>query len=57
MRLLILIINEPDISYVKSVAEIVGKYLKKGAIAVLESTVYSGITEKVQHRSWKRSPG
>ena len=57
MRLLIFIINEPDISYVKSAAEIGGKYLKKDATVVLESTVYLGITEKVQHRSWKGSPG
>ena len=32
--------KEPDLRYVKSAAELVGKNLKKGAIAVLESTVY-----------------
>ncbi len=39
--------KEPDLSYVKSAAETVGKNLKKGAIVVLESTVYPGVTEEV----------
>jgi len=39
--------KEPDLSYVKSAAKIVGKNLKKGAIVVLESTVYPGVTEEV----------
>ncbi len=39
--------KEPDLSYVKLAAEIVGKNLKKGAIVVLESTVYPGVTEEV----------
>ncbi|MCW3134416.1 MAG: nucleotide sugar dehydrogenase [Methanophagales archaeon] len=39
--------KEPDLRYVKSAAEIVGKNLKKGAIVVLESTVYPGVTEEV----------
>ncbi len=52
--------KEPDLRYVKlfckqkpllklltlSAAEIVGKNLKKGAIVVLESTVYPGVTEE-----------
>lgn len=38
--------KEPDLSYVKSAAEIVGKNLKKGTIVVLESTVYPGVTEE-----------
>ena len=33
--------------YIKSAAEIVGKNLKRGAIVVLESTVYPGVTEEV----------
>ena len=33
--------------YVKSAAEITGKNLKKGAVVVLESTVYPGVTEEV----------
>ena len=39
--------KEPDLSYVKSAAEIVGKNLKRGATVVLESTVYPGVTEEV----------
>ncbi len=39
--------KEPDLFYVKSAAEIVGKNLKKGAIVVLESTVYPGVTEEI----------
>ncbi len=39
--------KEPDLSYVESAAEIVGKNLKKYAIVVLESTVYPGVTEEV----------
>ena len=39
--------KEPDLRYVKSAAEIVGQHLKKGAIVVLESTVYPGVTEEI----------
>ena len=54
--------KEPDLSFVKlfcfaktftkkmltlSATEIVGKNLKKGAIIILESTVYPGVTEEV----------
>jgi len=39
--------KEPDLSYVKSAAETVGKNLKKGATVVLESTVYPGVTEEI----------
>lgn len=38
--------KEPDLSFVKSASEVVGKNLKKGAIVVLESTVYPGVTEE-----------
>ena len=39
--------KEPDLSYVKSAAEIVGQHLKKGAIVVLgKSTIYPGVTEE-----------
>lgn len=37
--------QEPDISYVKSSFEEISKYLKKGAMVVLESTTYPGTTE------------
>ena len=39
--------KEPDLRYVKSAAEIVGRNLKKGAIVVVESTIYPGVTEEV----------
>ncbi len=39
--------KEPDLSPVKSAADIVGKNLKRGAIVVLESTVYPGVTEDI----------
>ena len=39
--------KEPDLSFVKSAAETVGKNLKKGCVVVLESTVYPGVTEEV----------
>ena len=39
--------KEPDLSFVKSAAKTVGKNLKKGAIVVLESTVYPGVTEEI----------
>ena len=39
--------KEPDLSYVKSAAEIVGQQLKKGVVVVLESTIYPGVTEEV----------
>lgn len=39
--------KQPDLLPVTSASEIVGKNLKKGAIVVLESTVYPGVTEEV----------
>lgn len=39
--------KDPDLSYIRSAAEVVGKNLKKGAVVVLESTVYPGVTEEV----------
>jgi UDP-N-acetyl-D-mannosaminuronate dehydrogenase len=49
--------KEPDLSYVKSAAEITGKNLKKGAIVVLESTVYPGVTEEVVAPILERESG
>lgn len=37
--------QQPDISYVKSSAEAISKYMKKGTMVVLESTTYPGTTE------------
>lgn len=39
--------QQPDISYVKNSATEVSKYLKRGAIVVLESTTYPGTTEEL----------
>lgn len=39
--------QQPDISYVKSSAENVAKYLRKGMMVVLESTTYPGTTEEL----------
>lgn len=39
--------KQPDLCHVTSAAQIVGKNLKKGAIVVLESTVYPGVTEEI----------
>ena len=39
--------KEPDLRYIKSAAETVGKNLKRGATVVLESTVYPGVTEEI----------
>lgn len=39
--------KQPDLSYVISACEIVGRNLRNNAIVVLESTVYPGVTEEV----------
>lgn len=39
--------QEPDISYVKSSAEAISKYLKPNTMVVLESTTYPGTTEEL----------
>jgi len=39
--------KDPDLSYIESAAGTVGRNLKRGAIVVLESTVYPGVTEEV----------
>ncbi|SFE64733.1 UDP-N-acetyl-D-glucosamine dehydrogenase [Peptostreptococcaceae bacterium pGA-8] len=39
--------QQPDISYVKSSAEQIAKYMKKGTMVVLESTTYPGTTEEL----------
>jgi len=39
--------REPDISYVLSVANEIKKYLHKGQVIILESTVYPGVTEEI----------
>lgn len=39
--------QQPDISYVKSSAESISKYLRKGTMVVLESSTYPGTTEEL----------
>ena len=39
--------NKPDLTALKSAAGTVGRALAKGAIVVLESTVYPGVTENI----------
>jgi UDP-N-acetyl-D-glucosamine dehydrogenase len=39
--------REPDISYIRSVAEIVAQHLRHGQLICLESTTYPGTTEEV----------
>lgn len=39
--------QQPDISYVKSSAQEIAKYLKKNTMVVLESTTYPGTTEEL----------
>lgn len=49
--------KEPDLSLVISASEIVGMNLKKGAIVVLESTVYPGVTEEIVGPILERKSG
>ena len=39
--------NKPDLTAVRAASRMVGKVLAKGAIVVLESTVYPGVTEEI----------
>lgn len=39
--------NIPDLKYVKSASQLIGRKLRKGAVVVFESTVYPGVTEEV----------
>lgn len=49
--------KEPDLSYVESAAGIVGRNMKQGAVVVLESTVYPGVTEEVLTPILERESG
>ena len=39
--------QQPDISYVRSSAQEIAKYMTKGTMVVLESTTYPGTTEEL----------
>jgi len=49
--------KDPDLEPVISASEVVGKHLKKGAIVVLESTVYPGVTEEIMGPILERESG
>jgi UDP-N-acetyl-D-galactosamine dehydrogenase len=39
--------NVPDLNYLKSASELVGRNMKSGAVVIFESTVYPGATEEI----------
>ena len=39
--------KEPDLSYVRGAAEVVGRNLKRGSVVIIESTVYPSVTEEM----------
>lgn len=39
--------KDPDLSYIRGAAEVIGRNMKKGSVVILESTVYPGATEEV----------
>lgn len=49
--------QQPDISYVRSSAEAVAGYMKKGAMVVLESTTYPGTTNDLLKPILERGSG
>ena len=49
--------KDPDLEPVISASEVVGQHLKKGAIVVLESTVYPGVTEEIMAPILARESG
>lgn len=49
--------QQPDISYVKSSAESIAKYLKRETMVVLESTTYPGTTEELLKRILEEGSG
>lgn len=49
--------DAPDLSYIESAAEEVGRHLTAGALVILESTTYPGTTEEVLLPVLERSSG
>jgi UDPglucose 6-dehydrogenase/UDP-N-acetyl-D-galactosamine dehydrogenase len=49
--------KDPDLEPIISTSEVVGKNLKKGAIVVLESTVYPGVSEEIMGRILEKESG
>jgi len=49
--------KEPDLSYVRNAAGIVGCNMKKGTVVILESTVFPGVTEEVMKPILEKESG
>jgi UDP-N-acetyl-D-glucosamine/UDP-N-acetyl-D-galactosamine dehydrogenase len=49
--------KEPDMSYVQSATTVIGNHLKKGAMVILESSVYPGATEELVKPIIERESG
>ena len=49
--------NRPDLSFLVSASQLVGKHLSKGNIVIYESTVYPGCTEEVCVPELEQSSG
>jgi UDPglucose 6-dehydrogenase/UDP-N-acetyl-D-galactosamine dehydrogenase len=49
--------KDPDLGPVITASEVVGQHLKKGAVVVLESTVYPGVTEEIMGPILERESG
>ncbi|MFC1904903.1 nucleotide sugar dehydrogenase [Chloroflexota bacterium] len=49
--------KEPDLSYIVKAAKTIGQNTKKGAIVILESTVYPGVTEGILKPIIERESG
>ena len=49
--------KEPDLSHIRSAVEIVGRNMKEGAVVILESTVYPGVTEDIVKPILERQSG
>ncbi len=49
--------KRPDMSYLKEAAAIVGRHMKKGAVVIVESSVYPGATEELVKPILERASG
>jgi UDPglucose 6-dehydrogenase/UDP-N-acetyl-D-galactosamine dehydrogenase len=49
--------KQPDMSYVRDAATVVGQNIKKGAVVILESSVYPGVTEEIVKPTVEKESG
>ncbi len=49
--------NEPDLAYVESAGSVAGRAAEKGAVIVLESTVYPGVTRNILGPAVEKASG